>query len=106
MGQSMGLWVGSVGRVLILSRKNKGPVRHRDALAGSLQQKTPFRLFDLSRDVDRVGPCQAIVLAFDDYPLASLFRFQSGATATPRPVAMRPRRGNEDGSRYLIEQNG
>ena len=88
MRQPMSRLAGFIGRVLILGGKDQRSVGHRDAFAGPLQQKTPFRLFNLCRNVDRIGPCQTVVFAFYQNPLASIRGLQSWATAMPRSISV------------------
>ena len=91
--------------ILILRGKNNRAIGHRNALAGALQNETPFRLLHLRGDVGGLGPRHAVVIRTHEHQLAGLVRLHSRAGTDPRTVAVTPSCCHPNRAGVAIHQN-
>ena len=92
----------------VLYREYQCPVMHGDAASRALQRQIPFRPLDLRRDIHRLGPSLAVILAAADHQLRRLFRRHALFHAGPGPPAadsVRPNCNNEYFAGHLVHQH-
>ena len=92
----------------VLYREYQCPVMHGDAASWALQRHIPFRLLDLRRDIHRLGPSLAVILAAADHQLRRLLRRHALFHAGPGPPAadsVRPNRNDEYFAGLLVHQH-